>query len=152
MSTATNQKHLIELEHAATDQNQIKQVSRQLSMPGLLLRLEGLAVVIAAMTLYAVNDYRWWVLALLLLAPDLSMIGYAFGPRVGAISYNVVHAYILPLALGIAGFLFGWPLALQLALIWLLHIGIDRAVGYGLKYSDDFKHTHLQAVNLSITQ
>jgi len=150
MTTTANQKNVSGLGKLFTEQDGSEETAH--TMPGLLLRLEGLAVVIAALTLYAVLGYRWWVLALLVLAPDLSMIGYAFGPRVGAISYNALHTYTPPLALGVVGYFFGWPLALQLALIWLLHIGIDRAVGYGLKYNEDFKRTHLQAVNQPINQ
>ena len=118
--------------------------ARGLSMPAALLHLEGIAVVVAAVTLYAVGGYSWWLFALLILAPDLAMAGYAFGPKVGAVVYNIVHTYALPVALGVAGLLTGWSLALPLALIWMAHIGIDRTLGYGLKYADGFKHTHLQ--------
>jgi hypothetical protein len=81
--------------------------------------------------------------ALLLLAPDLSMLGYVAGPRVGAVVYNVFHAYPLPAVLGIFGLLGGSPLVLAVALIWLAHIGMDRLLGYGLKYPTEFKDTHL---------
>lgn len=110
--------------------------------PHILLRLEGAAVLITALILYAQNGFIWWQFALLLLVPDISMIGYLRNTAVGSLSYNVVHTYILPLTLGLFGLLSGGDLALQLALIWLAHIGMDRLVGYGFKYPDDFKATH----------
>ncbi len=79
----------------------------------------------------------------LLLIPDLFMLGYFAGPRVGAVAYNLVHAYISPLVLGAVGVLADVPLAVRLALIWTAHIGFDRALGYGLKYATAFGDTHL---------
>ena len=74
------------------------------------------------------------------------MLGYVAGPRVGALSYDLVHAYVGPLALGVVGVLVGADLAMELALIWAAHIGADRLLGYGLKYPSAFKDTHLQRV------
>jgi hypothetical protein len=113
------------------------------TMPGALLRLEGLAYVAAAVATYASLGHSWLLFALLLFSPDLMMLGYLHSPRVGAVAYNVAHTSSLPLLLGVAGMLLASPLAVQLALIWLAHIGMDRALGYGLKYGDGFKHTHL---------
>jgi hypothetical protein len=115
-------------------------------LPRLLLHAEGLAVFAAAIGLYFRADYQWWLLLALVLAPDLSMIGYAAGTRVGAAAYNSVHTYVLPVVLGLAGVLAESSLATKLALIWLAHIGLDRALGYGLKYPTHFKYTHLQRV------
>jgi hypothetical protein len=111
-----------------------------------LLRAEGLAVLAAALALYFDSGYGWILLVVLALAPDLSIAGYLAGPRVGAVVYDAVHTYVLPLALAAAGVLAESDLAVQLALIWLVHIGADRAIGYGLKYPTDFKDTHLQRV------
>lgn len=74
------------------------------------------------------------------------MVGYLGGLAVGALTYDVVHTYALPVALGVAGVLGDWGVATQIALIWLAHIGIDRLLGYGLKYPTAFKDTHLQWV------
>lgn len=115
-------------------------------LPRRLLHLEGLAVLVAAIALYFDAGYGWLLLVVLFLAPDLSMLGYLGGPRLGALAYDVVHTYALPLALGLAGVLAGTGLAVQLALIWAAHIGLDRLVGYGLKYPSGFKDTHLQRV------
>ena len=71
------------------------------------------------------------------------MLGYLGGPRLGSLSYNVVHTYTLPLALGAAGAWADVRLALLVALIWLGHIGMDRLFGYGLKFESGFKDTHL---------
>ena len=108
-----------------------------------LLRLEGLAIAGAAVAAYAAIGGSWPLLALLLLAPDLAMVGYRFGPTAGAAAYNAAHAYLGPAALGALGLALAAPLAQALALIWLAHIGLDRALGYGLKYATGFGHTHL---------
>ena len=115
-------------------------------LPRLLLHAEGLAIAAVAVTLYFHEGYEWWLLLLLALAPDLAMIGYAAGPRVGAASYDLVHTYVLPVLLAAAGVIWDSDTLVKLALIWLTHIGVDRAVGYGLKYPSGFKDTHLQRV------
>jgi hypothetical protein len=115
-------------------------------LPHILLRLEGLAVAAGALALYIHGDFGWILFAALALAPDLSVLGYAAGPRIGAACYDALHTYVLPVALGAAGVLAGADLAVQLALIWLVHIGVDRALGYGLKYPTRFQDTHLQRV------
>ena len=81
--------------------------------------------------------------ALLLFTPDLSMLGYAAGPRVGGAVYNVFHTYPLPAALAACGLVGGSTWAVAAALVWLGHIGMDRALGYGLKYPTAFKDTRL---------
>lgn len=111
-----------------------------------LLRAEGLAVFAAAVIVYFDSGYGWLLLVVLALAPDLSLVGYLAGPRIGAVAYDAAHTYVLPLALAAAGILAGPDLAVQLALIWVAHIGADRLLGYGLKYPTDFKDTHLQRV------
>jgi hypothetical protein len=115
-------------------------------LPARLLRLEGLAVAVGALVLYFDAGYGWLVLLLLILAPDLSALGYLAGPRVGALTYDLAHTYAGPVALGVVGVLAGAGTATQLALVWLAHIGVDRFVGYGLKYPTGFRDTHLQRV------
>ena len=111
-----------------------------------LLRLEGLAVLAAAVFLYWHAGFRWGEFAVLFLAPDLSFIAYLFGPRVGATAYNAAHTYVGPVLLGALGLVAETELLVQIALIWITHIGVDRALGYGLKYPTAFKDTHLQRV------
>jgi hypothetical protein len=107
------------------------------------LQLEGLTLAVVALALYAYFGFSWWMLALFFLVPDLSMVGYLAGPRLGAAAYNAVHTTITPLLLGALALYAGWLPGVQIALIWLIHIGVDRTVGYGLKMPDDFKRTHL---------
>jgi hypothetical protein len=113
-------------------------------MPGLLLRLEGVAVFVAAIAVYLNADFSVLALVALFLVPDLSMLAYLASPRIGAAAYNVVHTEVWPLALATAGVLADEGVLVQVGLIWLAHIGIDRALGYGLKYPSEFKDTHLQ--------
>jgi Domain of unknown function (DUF4260) len=108
-----------------------------------LLRVEGLGLFGAATLCYLVSGASWWLFAVLFLAPDLSFLGYLAGPRLGAIVYNALHATIGPLLLGLGGVVMHWPMAASIALIWIAHIGIDRALGYGLKYAAGFGFTHL---------
>jgi len=115
-------------------------------LPRGLLHLEGLVVLAVSLALYFDAGYGWLALVVLFLAPDLSMLGYVGGPRTGALTYDLVHAYVLPVALGAYGVLGGSGTATQLSLIWLAHIGLDRLLGYGLKYPTAFKDTHLQRV------
>lgn len=109
----------------------------------LLLRLEGLTLFAGMVLLYAVWGGSWLVFAVLFLAPDLSFIAYLAGARTGATVYNAAHSYMAPMALMTAGFGLASPLMLSVAMIWLAHIGIDRALGYGLKYPAGFAFTHL---------
>ena len=117
-----------------------------ITSPRVLLHVEGFALLTASIVLYWQAGGSWWMFLLLLLAPDLSALGYLAGPGVGAVTYNVVHTALLPASLALFGLLAGSPLAVQLALIWLAHIGMDRMVGYGLKYPTAFKGSHLQRV------
>lgn len=111
-----------------------------------MLRVEGLALLGAALALYLDRDYDLVLAAVLFLAPDLSLAGYAAGPRIGAYAYNALHTTVGPLTLGALGVLADERLAIELALIWAGHIGMDRALGLGLKYPTAFRDTHLQRV------
>jgi hypothetical protein len=109
--------------------------------------MEGFAVLVSAIALYwQLTAGPWWLFLLLLLSPDLSMLAYMINKRWGAIGYNLVHTYIGPLLLiGISLFT-QWTPGAMVGFIWLAHIGMDRTVGYGLKYATDFKDTHLGRV------
>ncbi len=107
------------------------------------LRIEGLVGFAAAATAYWFLGGNWWLFVLLLLAPDLAFFGYAAGEKTGARIYNLVHTYTAPAILGAIGWFGGMPLLLQLGLIWAAHIGMDRALGYGLKYPGLAGQTHL---------
>lgn len=132
--------------------------ARFVSAPGavtagvaVLLRLEGLAVFALAAAAYAHLGASWIGFAALFLAPDLAMAGYLFGPRLGAFVYNLAHAYLAPLALGAAGLALGAPAAEGLALVWIAHIGFDRALGFGLKYPTGFGDSHLGRLGRAVS-
>jgi hypothetical protein len=114
-----------------------------MSATDLILRAESLAIFVAGIGVYLqLNGHPVWLLPLLLV-PDVSMIGYLGGPRLGAITYNFGHNLVT--ALGVLAI--GWfaaiaPLAL-LGAILVSHIGMDRVLGYGLKLPSDFRDTHL---------
>lgn len=109
----------------------------------LLLRAEGLAVLAAAVAAYAQFGAGWGWFAALFLLPDVSFLAYLAGPRVGAWAYNAMHSYLGAVAVLAAGVLGGLPMLLAVGLVWCAHIGFDRLLGYGLKYSAGFGRTHL---------
>lgn len=110
------------------------------------LRLEGLLVLVAALAAYARLDAGWWSFAALFLAPDLSLLGYLAGADVGARAYNLSHSYAPAFACLAVGLLLPLSWLLAVGLIWCVHIGFDRALGYGLKYPEGFGFTHLGMV------
>lgn len=116
-----------------------------LMSPRTILRFEGGAVFATAIATYLVVGGPLWLLAVLALAPDLSMLGYLAGHRLGSRLYNLCHTYSIPLALGALGSWTGVSIVTWGALVWAAHIGADRAVGYGLKYPTGFGHTHLSS-------
>ncbi|MGB7437072.1 MAG: DUF4260 domain-containing protein [Candidatus Acidiferrum sp.] len=117
-----------------------------LKRPRWLLHLEGTAILIMALYFYHSGQYHWWLFAALFFAPDLSMIGYLRNAKWGSATYNLIHTLTGPLVLLGGGLALAAPQCIPYALIWLAHIGFDRALGYGLKYPTFFKDTHLQHV------
>lgn len=118
--------------------------ARRGSLPLVLVRLEGAAILAGAIAVYADAGWSWLAFVGLLLAPDLGMIGYLANPRFGAALYNTIHFYGLPVLLGVIALLTDTSVGLQIAIIWIAHIAGDRALGYGLKYPSGFQDTHLQ--------
>lgn len=108
-----------------------------------LLSLEEIAKLLLAYVGSLYLDFSWWVFPALFLLPDLSMLNYLFNPRVGAWLYNLLHHQALGIAIGLAGFMLAQPEWQLAGLIIFGHSAMDRAFGYGLKYTDSFKHTHL---------
>ena len=115
-------------------------------VPRLLLRLEGAALALVAVLAYTRLGAPWWLFVVAVLAPDLSMLGYAAGTRIGSILYNAFHVTLGPLVLALAGFLLPQFDLLAIALAWLCHVGVDRAFGFGLKYKVGFAFSHLGRV------
>lgn len=112
-------------------------------LPRTLLRLEGLSLLVIALVAFGQLAGSWVLFVVLLLVPDVGMLGYLRSPVLGAVTYDLFHTLAGPLLLGLSGFVTGWSAAFPLAMIWLAHIGMDRALGYGLKYGSGFQHTHL---------
>ena len=117
-----------------------------LTKPRWLLHLEGAAILFLTIILYAQEHFRWWLYAVLFLAPDLFMLGYFANVRAGAAIYNLAHTLAAPLVLLVIGLILPAPQLFPYGLIWLSHIGLDRMLGFGLKYPTQFKDTHLQHI------
>jgi Domain of unknown function (DUF4260) len=115
-------------------------------MPKLLLHFEGLFVLLMSVYFYWHFEFSWLLFFLLLFAPDLSMLGYLINNKMGSICYNLFHTYILAILLLFLGFIWSIDLLLVLGMIMTAHIGMDRTIGYGLKYPGNFKDTHLHKV------
>lgn len=107
------------------------------------LRLEELAMLLLGMYVFGFLYYDWWWFLVLFLAPDLGMIGYAFGNRPGAFLYNLLHHKGLAIMIYLAGFFFLVPVLQLIGVIIFSHAAFDRLLGYGLKYEKGFKFTHL---------
>lgn len=120
--------------------------ARDMITPKVFIRAEGLAVFGLSLLLYRLHAGPWLLFVILLLAPDLSMVGYVAGPRSGALVYDLVHTYVGPIILASYGVLVHAAPVESLALIWAAHIGLDRMLGYGLKYATGFKHSHLDRI------
>ena len=107
------------------------------------LRIEEVGILLAAVFFCFRVDARWYVFAGMALAPDLGMLGYLVGPRLGAITYNSTHVQAVPLVLGLFAFVTANPALQAIALVWIAHIAFDRLAGYGLKMPSGFTDTHL---------
>lgn len=114
------------------------------SLPKLMLHAEGGVIFLTACILYAKLGANGWVFALLFFSFDIFMVGYARNPQFGSLIYNIGHTEVIPLAIALIGLLINAESVIGFALIWLGHIGLDRLLGYGLKYPTQFKDSHLQ--------
>jgi hypothetical protein len=117
------------------------------ALPVWFQRLESAAVAVLVVVAFVQLGFAWWWLLAVFLLWDLSMVGYLVSPEVGAISYNIGHSYLGPALLALTWVVAGdarWPIFV--ALTWAFHIAVDRLLGYGLKFTDRFTHTHLGEV------
>jgi hypothetical protein len=119
------------------------EVHRETGIAIPLLRAEGVAVLLLATALYAQHGIGWLLFVALFFVPDVAMLGYLRDARTGALLYNLAHNYAVPLLLAAGGLLTQRPVLVGVALIWVAHIGLDRMLGYGLKYPTAFQDTHL---------
>lgn len=109
----------------------------------LLLQLEEFALFAFGMIFFSTLGYSWWTFWGLLLTPDIGMLGYLINSKVGAASYNLFHHRGIAVAVGLLGFAAAIPLLTLAGTILFTHVAMDRMLGYGLKYTDNFAHTHL---------
>lgn len=112
-------------------------------LPVWFQRAESAGIAVVTTVAFVELGFGWWWLLALFLVFDLSMIGYAHSPALGAWTYNAVHSYLGPAACGVVAVLGssrGWAFV---GLVWAFHIGVDRLLGYGLKLRDRFTSTHL---------
>ncbi len=114
--------------------------------PNTLLRLEGFVIFLLALGVYWQQALSWPLFWSTVLLPDLALMGYLISARVGAIAYNITHSKLLPSGLLFASLVSVHPLVMSLGLIWFVHIGVDRLFGYGLKYPEGFRVTHLGVI------
>lgn len=108
-----------------------------------LIKLEELGQFLLSILLFSQLEYVWWVFPACLLLPDLSMMGYAFNSRTGAWLYNLFHHKMTGIAVLMLGFWVSISWLVLAGVILFGHSAMDRIFGYGLKFSDGFKHTHL---------
>lgn len=108
-----------------------------------LLKLEYFGLFLFSIILFSQLDFAWWIYPLLFLVPDIGMLGYLINNKIGAYTYNLCHHLGVAVAFLMYGALMTNPLCTLFGTILLGHSSFDRLVGYGLKYTDSFKHTHL---------
>ena len=137
------------MSRAANEELQAPAVAGQ---PLMILRIEGAALFLIAVVLFAGSKTNWWVFAALILVPDLSFLAYLAGPRIGAALYNAFHTTTGPIVIALSDLALGTTLGVPVALIWSAHIGADRMLGYGLKYERGFGFTHLGCVGAAAKQ
>lgn len=108
-----------------------------------VLKLEEILMFVLGIYLFNQLDYGWWWFLVLILAPDIGMVGYLFNNKIGALTYNLFHHKGLAILVYLVGVYFSIPLCQLVGIILFSHSALDRAMGYGLKYDKGFKFTHL---------
>ena len=110
-----------------------------------VLQLEELAqMALGIIGLYFLPfHFSWWLWIILFLLPDISFFGYCINKKAGAIVYNIFHHKGIAIAIAATGFLTSNDVLMFIGTLLFTHSSFDRLLGYGLKYADDFKHTHL---------
>ncbi|MDW8570038.1 DUF4260 domain-containing protein [Staphylococcus shinii] len=110
------------------------------------IKLENIFVFLVTMIVYLMFGFSIWMFLLFLLVPDIFMVGYMINKEIGSKVYNVGHTYIVPILFVLLYLIFNEGLLLQIALVWLAHISMDRSFGFGLKYASDFNETTIQKI------
>ena len=113
-------------------------------MTNRIIRLEALLVFILSLICYFFVGESWLLFLVAWIIPDVGMIGYLKNKKLGALFYNTTHTYLFSLSLVSAGYYLDNNILLALGIIFTNHIGLDRFLGFGLKYPNGFKDTHIQ--------
>ncbi|MFK7813447.1 MAG: DUF4260 domain-containing protein [Maribacter sp.] len=108
-----------------------------------ILKIEEVFMFGLGLYLFSLLPYQWWWFLILILAPDIGMIGYLFSNRTGALLYNLFHHKGLAIAIYLLGTYLSVPVVQLIGVILFAHSAMDRIMGYGLKYDKGFKYTHL---------
>lgn len=108
-----------------------------------ILKLEQIAFFVLGVFLFSQTDYSWWWFLALFLVPDISILGYLVNPKIGATFYNISHHYAVAIGIYFIGIYFKITELQVIGSVFFAHSAFDRMLGFGLKYSDDFKNTHL---------
>jgi len=109
-----------------------------------VLKIEELGL-LALFTFVYFHFYpgEWGLYLALFFVPDISFALYLISPKAGAVAYNILHHKGVMAVLILAGLLLMDDLIIKMGLIFMSHSCFDRVLGYGLKYPDNFAHTHL---------
>ena len=111
-----------------------------------MIRIENGFALAASFYIYSLLNFPIWLFFVLLFVPDITMIGYAFNHKIGALVYNFGHSLMLPLLLALCNIYFAKDYLLIISIVWIAHIFMDRLLGFGLKYNDSFNKTHIQSL------
>ncbi len=108
-----------------------------------ILRIEELGMLVLGIYLFSLLPYDWWWFLVLILVPDIGMLGYLINAKIGAYSYNIFHHKGIAIILYMVGIYLSLPLCKLVGVMLFSHAALDRFFGYGLKYEKGFKYTHL---------
>ncbi len=108
-----------------------------------IIKLEELGLFILAIYLFSLLNFEWWWFLVLILAPDLAMLGYIFGNKNGAFFYNIFHHRGIAILVYILGCYLKMELLQLIGIVLFSHSSMDRMFGYGLKFESGFNYTHL---------
>ncbi|MFL0353846.1 DUF4260 domain-containing protein [Xanthomarina sp. GH4-25] len=107
------------------------------------LKLEEVLMFVFGVLAFNQLDFAWWWFLVLILLPDVSMLGYLINSKIGAFTYNVFHHKGVAIGVYLLGVYFQNEMLQLIGIILFTHASMDRVFGYGMKFTDGFKHTHL---------
>lgn len=113
-----------------------------------ILKLEELAMFVLGIFMFGLLGYSWWLFLVLILTPDIGMLGYLVNSKIGATVYNIFHHKGIAILLYFLGMYLSVPVVQLIGVIVFSHASMDRIFGYGLKYEQGFKYTHLGEIGI----